>query len=148
MWTFFFAFFFFFVVSAGNKYKIGSQREPNVFNNLLVKQLVLVPDAYELARIHQRARLKLTAAACWVIFYVDSEVVFSYSLSIIGVSNFINSGLCWWLLMTCIACQAFIDVICWLIYILAALMQHHSSWMLRINTLLSQPEFCQGPYVW
>lgn len=52
LWTIF-AFFLFFVLSAENKYKIGSQREPNVFINLLVKQLVLVPDAYKLARIHQ-----------------------------------------------------------------------------------------------
>lgn len=80
LWTCFFCLLFF-VLSAGNKYKIDSQREPNVALNLLVKQLVLVPHAYKLARIHQRACVKLSGAACWVILYLASETMFSYSLS-------------------------------------------------------------------
>lgn len=79
LWTYF-CHFPVFVLTAGNKYRIGSQREPNVFINLLVKQLVLVPDAYKLPRIHHRAHLKLFAAACWIILYLDSEAMFSYSL--------------------------------------------------------------------
>lgn len=104
-------------------------REPNVFIYLLMKQLFLVANAYKLARIHQRSFLQqLVGSSC----ISTEQQCFPTLLSVIGVSNF--NKVCWWLLMTSVACQTFIDLIYWLIYILAALI---NTWMLRINPLVN-----------
>lgn len=139
--------FCFFVLNSGNKYKIASQRKRKVFIHLLLQQLVLVPCAY---RTCKNPSESLSKALC--------SSLIGHLLSRCRSTVFLVSNYCWcqylYYFRTLLAAlndlccmPSFMDLICWLIYILAVLMWHHSSWMLRINPLLRQPKFCQGPYI-
>lgn len=140
--------FFFFVLNSGNKYKIASQRKQKVFMHLLLKQLFLMPCAYRTCKNpSERACLKLCAAPlighllsrhrstvfllskywCQYLYYFRTLLAALNDLC--SMPSFYGFNM----LTNLYSCS--INVASQFV-------------MLRINPLLRQPKFWQGPYIW